>query len=56
MCDKNANRDTLLEVKDLQVEFRMRQGTLHAARGVNFSLKKGEILGLVGESPAAGSR
>ncbi len=50
MCDKNANRDTLLEVRDLQVEFRMRQGTLHAARGVNFSLKKGEILGLVGES------
>jgi oligopeptide transport system ATP-binding protein len=41
---------TLLEVKDLHVHFKMDAGLLHAVRGVSFSLKAGETLGVVGES------
>ena len=49
MKEANSN-ENLLEVRNLQVEFATRQGHMHAVRGVNFSLKKGEILGLVGAS------
>ncbi|MBQ9189419.1 MAG: ABC transporter ATP-binding protein [Clostridia bacterium] len=40
----------ILEVKDLHVHIAVDDYDLHAVRGVNFSLKKGETLGLVGES------
>jgi oligopeptide/dipeptide ABC transporter ATP-binding protein len=39
-----------LEVKDLRIYFFTRWGTVKAVNGVNFVLKKGETLGLVGES------
>ncbi len=42
--------EKILEVKDLRVEFLTKQGTMHAVRGVDFTLNKGEILGIVGES------
>ena len=42
--------DNILEVKDLHVDIRMSEGLLTAVRGVNFEMKKGETLGLVGES------
>ena len=44
------NKDNILEVKDLHVDIRMTEGLLTAVRGVNFEIKKGETLGLVGES------
>lgn len=44
------NKDNILEVKDLHVDIRMLEGTLTPVRGVNFEMKKGETLGLVGES------
>ena len=44
------NKDNILEVKDLHVDIRMTEGLLTAVRGVNFEMKKGETLGLVGES------
>ena len=44
------NKDNILEVKDLHVDIRMAEGLLTAVRGVNFEMKKGETLGLVGES------
>lgn len=40
----------ILEVKDLHVRIKVDDYDLHAVRGVNFALKKGETLGLVGES------
>ncbi len=45
----------LLEVKDLEVKFALRLGELTAINGVNFTLDKGERLGIVGESGAGKS-
>ncbi len=45
----------LLEVKDLEVKFALRLGELTAINGINFSLDKGERLGIVGESGAGKS-
>ena len=44
------NNENILEVKDLHVDIKMAEGLLTAVRGVNFEMKKGETLGLVGES------
>jgi peptide/nickel transport system ATP-binding protein len=38
---------SLLEVKNLVVEFTGRRGTLRALDGVSFSIAPGEILGIV---------
>ncbi|MGL9736047.1 MAG: ATP-binding cassette domain-containing protein [Symbiopectobacterium sp.] len=43
-------QDSLLDVKDLRVDLPTAWGTLHAVRGINFSVRKGEILCLVSES------
>lgn len=40
----------ILEVRDLHVDIKLDDYVLNAIRGVNFSMKKGETLGLVGES------
>lgn len=45
----------LLEVRDLNVEFPSRRGTLKALQDVSFSIAQGEILGVVGESGAGKS-
>ncbi|HEY7325031.1 MAG TPA: ABC transporter ATP-binding protein [Streptosporangiaceae bacterium] len=46
--------DALLDVEDLVMEFRSRRGAgggrVQAVRGVSFTIRKGEILGLVGET------
>ena len=41
---------TLLEVNELQTEFRTGGKTVRAVRGVSFKIEKGETVGLVGES------
>jgi oligopeptide transport system ATP-binding protein len=40
----------LLEVKDLHVEFRTKQGVAQAINGLNFTLEAGETLAILGES------
>jgi peptide/nickel transport system ATP-binding protein len=46
-CDVS---EKLLEVKDLHVTFETRRGDVRAVDGLNFSLNKGQTLGIVGES------
>jgi oligopeptide/dipeptide ABC transporter ATP-binding protein len=41
---------TLLEVRDLYLEFKTSRGNLKALNGINFNVQKGEVLGLVGET------
>jgi oligopeptide/dipeptide ABC transporter ATP-binding protein len=40
----------LLDIKDLNIAFKMRHGMVTAVNGVTFQLKKGTVLGIVGES------
>lgn len=42
--------ETILEIKDLCVEFRTVEGTVQAVDHLNYTLRKGEKLGIVGES------
>jgi len=42
--------DIVLDVRDLQTHFFLRRGIVKAVDGVSFSLRRGEVLGLVGES------
>ena len=42
--------ETILEVKDLRINFKTFAGIVQAVRGVNFTLEKGETLAIVGES------
>lgn len=44
------NGNTLLEVKDLKISFKTDEGIITAVDGVNFSVKRGQTMGLVGES------
>ena len=43
-------RPPLLDVKGLEVAFFLRQGVARAINGLNLTLHRGEVLGLVGES------
>lgn len=44
------NKNAILEVKDLDISFRTNAGVIHAIRGVNLDLQKGETVAIVGES------
>ena len=44
------DNNNIVEVKDLKINIKIDEGTLTAVRGVDFEIKKGETLGLVGES------
>ncbi|CAN5667423.1 hypothetical protein BH09ACT7_BH09ACT7_30860 [soil metagenome] len=50
MTDPPPVRSPLVSVRDLHVTFRRGGRPIHAVRGVDLELQRGEILGLVGES------
>ncbi len=50
MTTIDKTSDVVLDVKDLRTYFRTRWGTVKAVDGVNFDLRRGETLGIVGES------
>ena len=43
---------TLLNVRDLHVEYQTYDATLYAVNGVSLDVKTGETLGLIGETGA----
>ena len=45
-----SQSESILEIKDLCVEFQTVEGTVHAVDHLNYTLHKGEKLGIVGES------
>jgi oligopeptide/dipeptide ABC transporter ATP-binding protein len=45
-----TEEEPLLEVRDLHVEFRTRDGVAHAVNGVGYALRAGETLAILGES------
>ena len=45
-----AEREKILEVRDLNISFKTDSGTVNAIRGVNLDLYKGETIAIVGES------
>ena len=44
--------ETILEIKDLVVEYHTDEAVIHAVNGVNLSVQQGETIGLVGETGA----
>ena len=48
--EKMIQSEKLLEIKDLCVEFKTVEGTVKAVNHLNYTLHKGEKLGIVGES------
>jgi oligopeptide/dipeptide ABC transporter ATP-binding protein len=47
---RGVQGEVLLDVRDLRTSFKLREGSVRAVTGVSFSVRRGEILGLVGES------
>ncbi len=51
LAKKNIDEEVLLQVKNLRTYFHLSSGiTVKAVDGVNFTLKKGRVLGIIGES------
>jgi oligopeptide/dipeptide ABC transporter ATP-binding protein len=48
--DTSNNNSVLLEIKDLKTYFFLDEGTARAVDGVDMSIKRGQTLGVVGES------
>jgi len=44
------NSELLVEIKDLRVEFDVRAGVVKAVDGLNFDIRRGQTMGVIGES------
>jgi len=55
MSDQFADKDVLLTIKDLRIEGRSDETWSPIVNGVDLTLRKGEVLGLIGESGAGKS-
>ena len=44
--------EEFLEIKDLRIEYHTDESVIHAVNGINLTVKKGQTLGLVGETGA----
>ena len=40
----------LVEIRDLRVSFRVSDGEVEAVRGIDLDIRRGEVLGVIGES------
>jgi peptide/nickel transport system ATP-binding protein len=47
---RGVRGEVLLDVRGLRTSFKLREGKVRAVTGVDFQVRRGEILGLVGES------
>ena len=47
---ETTEKETLLEVKDLKLSFRIQKKLVPTIRDVSYTLRRGEVLGIVGES------
>jgi oligopeptide transport system ATP-binding protein len=47
---------SLIEVNNLGVQFQTQDGLVYAVNGINFSLDRGQTLGIVGESGSGKSQ
>jgi oligopeptide/dipeptide ABC transporter ATP-binding protein len=50
MTQGEMTGEIILDVRDLHTHFFLRRGVVKAVDGVSFSIRRGEVLGLVGES------
>ena len=50
-----STRETILEVENLKTQFFTEEGVVSAVDGISFDVRRGEIVGLVGESGAGKS-
>jgi oligopeptide/dipeptide ABC transporter ATP-binding protein len=50
MSETSEKNDVLVEVKDLRVQFDVRDGIIQAVDGATFDIRRGRTLGVIGES------
>ena len=46
----SETKEQILKIRDLDITFQTTAGSVHAIRGVNIDLMKGETVAIVGES------
>ena len=46
----SENKEKILAISDLDITFKTTAGPVHAIRGINIDLYKGETVAIVGES------